>query len=343
MAKCVFIDDQATWTALIRNQPLDIFYSYEYVMLNAREGEHPGLIYFQGEAGKLFYPFLKRAIFDTEYWDLITPYGYGGPEVVGDLTEKEWAEARTSFYDWALQKKIVTELIRYNPLTENQRYAHHWTQKEFIRHTTSIDLRPSVEEITQTFHKKTRSMIRKSLASDLVVRRGTHEDLQSFIQLYYQTMDRKDASSHYYFSRDYFEQLFESTSLCTPLLLIAELNEEIIGGYFVLLGREFAHGHLIGCKRDEHKVYPNQRLEFEAILCAKDAGLVEQHLGGGYKERDSLFESKCRYTGYRLFEYHLGKNVLLPAQYEQLCQLYGDGELEHYFPGYRSQPTLISK
>ncbi|WP_051667300.1 peptidoglycan bridge formation glycyltransferase FemA/FemB family protein [Exiguobacterium oxidotolerans] len=343
MGKCVFIEDQTTWTTLIRNQPLDIFYSYEYVKLNARPEERARLMYFKGAAGALFYPFLKRPIFETKYFDLITPYGYGVPEVVGDLTIEEWVEARDCFQEWAEREQIVSELIRYNPLTKNDRFGAYWTKKEFIRHTTSIDLRPSVEEIMQTFHKKTRSMIRKSLASHLVVRPGTHEDLQSFIQLYYQTMDRKDASSHYYFSRDYFERLFEPNPLCTPLLLMAEFEGEVIGGYFVLLGRHYAHGHLIGCKRDEHKLYPNQRLEYEALLRAKAAGLVEQHLGGGYKERDSLFESKCRYTGYRMFEYHQGKNILLPGVYDKLCRLYGDGEHEHYFPGYRSRPALISK
>lgn len=342
MRQCVFIEDQSTWTALIKGKPLDIFYSYEYVKLNARSEESAGLIYFEGQSGELFYPFLKRRIFDTPYFDIITPYGYGGPEIVGTLTPEELALAKGSFRQWARQHHIVSELIRFNPLTKNEQQVPEWTGKEFIRHTTSIDLRPSVDEIIQTFHKKNRSMIRKSLASELTVRCGAKEDLQTFIQLYYQTMDRKDASLHYYFTTDYFEQLFQPTALCQPTLLMAEWRGQTIGAYFILLGHDYAHGHLIGCQRDEHKLFPNQRLEYEAILYSKAAGMVEQHLGGGYKERDSLFESKCRYTGYRMFEYHQGKTVLLPQIYEQLCKQYGRNEAANYFPEYRYHETVVS-
>ena len=342
MRQCIFVEDQLTWASLVKNKSLDIFYSYEYVHLNARTDEAAGLIYFQGASGELFYPFLKRRIFDTGYFDLITPYGYGGPEIIGELTSEELNDAKRSFRQWAMRQKIVSELIRFNPLTENHKRVAEWTKTEFIRHTTSIDLRPSVEEIMQTFHKKNRSMIRKSLASELMVRRGSKEDLPTFIRLYYQTMDRKDASSHYYFTPEYFEQLFQPTELCEPLLLIAEWQGEAVGGYFVLLGNEYAHGHLIGCQRDEHKLFPNQRLEYEAILHSKSAGMVEQHLGGGYKERDSLFESKCRYTGYRMFEYHQGKTILLPHVYEQLCQRYGSDEAANYFPEYRYQETVLA-
>ncbi|WP_026830032.1 peptidoglycan bridge formation glycyltransferase FemA/FemB family protein [Exiguobacterium antarcticum] len=343
MRQCVFIENQSIWTTLMQDKLLDIFYSYEYVHLNARPEESPGLIYFQGQSGELFYPFLKRRIFETRYFDIITPYGYGGPEIVGELTKQELADAKRSFRQWAMRNQIVSELIRFNPLTENEKQVPDWTEREFVRHTTSIDLRPSVEEIMQTFHKKNRSMIRKSLASDLSVRIGTNDDLQTFIRLYYQTMDRKDASLNYYFTSDYFEQLFKPTPLCRPLLLIAEWQGEAVGAYFVLLGQKYAHGHLIGCERDEHKLYPNQRLEYEAILYSKAAGMVEQHLGGGYKERDSLFESKCRYTGYRMFEYHQGKTILLPHIYEQLCERHGSDKEADYFPEYRYQETVLSR
>ncbi|WP_449403230.1 hypothetical protein [Exiguobacterium artemiae] len=155
MRRCIFVEDQLTWASLVENKSLDIFYSYEYVHLNARTDEAAGLIYFQGASGELFYPFLKRRIFDTEYFDLITPYGYGGPEIIGELTSEELTDAKRSFRQWAMRQKIVSELIRFNPLTENHKRVADWTKTEFIRHTTSIDLRPSVEEIMQTFHKKT--------------------------------------------------------------------------------------------------------------------------------------------------------------------------------------------
>ncbi|KSU50270.1 peptidoglycan bridge formation glycyltransferase FemA/FemB family protein [Exiguobacterium indicum] len=342
MERCQFITDAATWTTHVQQQPLDIFYSHQYVTLNARPSEQAVLFRYEGHAGTLFYPFLKRRIFDTPYSDLITPYGYGGPEIVGRLTATEMQHARLSFERWAEQESVVSEMIRFNPLTGNERLMRNWTEASFIRHTTSIDLRPSLEEIMQTFHKKTRSMIRKSLASPLTVRTGTRDDLSVFLALYHETMDRKNASAHYYFTASYFEQLFEANPLCEPLLLIAEIDGEPVGGYFVLLGKEYAHGHLIGCKRDEAKMFPNQRLEYEAILQAKARGLVEQHLGGGYQERDSLFESKCRYTGYRLFEYHQGKSILQPAIYDQLCIRYGSDANSDYFPAYRQTSVQMA-
>ncbi|WP_290752134.1 peptidoglycan bridge formation glycyltransferase FemA/FemB family protein [Exiguobacterium sp. UBA3968] len=342
MERCQFITDAATWTTHVQKQPLDIFYSHQYVTLNARPSEQAVLFLYEGHAGTLFYPFLKRRIFDTPYSDLITPYGYGGPEIIGRLTASEIQQARLSFERWAEQESIVSEMIRFNPLTGNERFMQDWTKVSFIRHTTSIDLRPSLEDIMQTFHKKTRSMIRKSLASPLTVRTGTRDDLPVFLALYHETMDRKNASAHYYFTATYFEQLMETNPLCEPLLLMAEIDGKAVGGYFVLLGKEYAHGHLIGCKRDEAKMFPNQRLEYEAILQAKARGLVEQHLGGGYQERDSLFESKCRYTGYRLFEYHQGKSILQPSLYDLLCIRYGSNADSDYFPAYRQAGIQVA-
>ncbi|WP_148275203.1 hypothetical protein [Exiguobacterium antarcticum] len=88
----------------MENKLLDIFYSYEYVHLNARPEESPGLIYFQGASGELFYPFLN-----------------GGPEIIGELPSEELTDAKRSFRQWAMRNQIVSELIRFNPLTENHK------------------------------------------------------------------------------------------------------------------------------------------------------------------------------------------------------------------------------
>jgi hypothetical protein len=342
MERCQFITDAATWTTHGQKQPLDIFSSHQYVTLNARPSEQAVLFLYEGHAGTLFYPFLKRRIFDTPYSDLITPYGYGGPEIIGRLTASEIQQARLSFERWAKQESIVSEMIRFNPLTGNERFMQDWTKVSFMRHTSSIDLRPSLEDIMQAFHKKTRSMIRKSPASPLTGRTGPRDDLPVFLAFYHETMDRKNASARYYFTATYFEQLMETNPLCESLLLLAEIGGKAVGGYFVLLGKEYAHGHVIGCKLDEPKMFPNQRLEYEAILHAKARGLVALHLGCRYQERDSLFESKCRYTGYRLFEYHQGKSILQPSLYDLLCVRYGSNADSDYFPAYRQAGIQVA-
>jgi len=345
MGKWQFVRERNRWTEHVVGEGLDVFYGYEYVNLNSREGETAELFLYTGQRGKLFYPYLRRDVYDTGYQDLITPYGYGGPVETGQLTDREIAEARFVFVEYAKRQRIICELIRFHPLKDNVVLGRKWTECEFIRHTTSIDLRPSLEEIFKKFHKKTRLLIRNSMKSELKVRKGEKSDLPIFVELYRETMRRKQAAPSYYFSEQYFERIFEENELCEPVLLIAEWNEEPVGAYLLLFGEQYAHGHLIGSRPDMMKLYPNQRLEYEAVRIAKERGLLEQHLGGGYKESDSLFESKCRYTGKRLFEYHQGKSIFMPEVYESMCERYGEETGCGFFPRYRAtrKASLLSR
>lgn len=72
----------------------DIYFDGRYGKLYEKiENGTAEIIKFQDENGLILHPFIKRSIEldtkDTIYYDLVTPYGYGGPCIIsltGDKT-----------------------------------------------------------------------------------------------------------------------------------------------------------------------------------------------------------------------------------------------------------------
>src|SRR5690606_13011973 len=83
------LQDQISWNHAIANfQHLDIYYSYEYGSSFAKV-ENGELIGIYGKKGntRLFYSFIRRRIPIIgweNYYDIVTPYGYGGPYIEGN-------------------------------------------------------------------------------------------------------------------------------------------------------------------------------------------------------------------------------------------------------------------
>lgn len=59
-------------------------------------------------------------IHGVQYYDIVTPYGYGGPMILetnnGEKLKKEYSEA---FGKYCSDHKIVSEFIRFHPIFQN--------------------------------------------------------------------------------------------------------------------------------------------------------------------------------------------------------------------------------
>ena len=106
---------------------MDIYFRPEYAVLSSLiDGGTSEEFSFDSQYGTVSYQFIKREIPQKHngetYFDIITPYGYGGPLVVPSSPDKREALVRSfceAFDKYCLENNIVSEFVRYHPLYNN--------------------------------------------------------------------------------------------------------------------------------------------------------------------------------------------------------------------------------
>ncbi|NRD76323.1 GNAT family N-acetyltransferase [Bacillus sp. BRMEA1] len=318
---CVLGPDD-NWNLYIKRfSHLDIYYSREYLQLFAKE-QHgiSEAIYYENDDGKVFYPYIKREIQIKEgYFDTITPYGYGGPVLEGKQTVMK--EFYDCFKAYCLKQNIITETVCLHPLLNNVNDIKDVMPVDFLRKTTAVDLTLPLDDIRQNYSSNNRRNIRKAIREGVQVTvTNKKEDIIRFKELYDETMDRNNALSFYYFDKEYFFRQMEDTALSKSYLLTAKYNGKMISGILLIIGQEYAHCHLVASKTEFLHLRPNNLLFDYMIEFSKTAGAKALHLGGGYKDHDSLFRFKTLFSNNNNFDYYLGKNIIDQKIYDELSQ-----------------------
>jgi hypothetical protein len=334
------LDSNDDWNEFIEKFPhLDIYYSKHYVNLfaNIEEGM-PKAVYFENENGKLFYPFILRKIAMKEgYFDIITPYGYGGPVIEGNNVIEKFYE---QFKNFCINNNIISETIRLHPLLKNDVYMKDIMKVDYIRKTTAVDLTLSLDTIRKNYTTNNKRNIRKSIKEGVKVSVSNNkENIDIFLDLYYETMDRNNASKFYYFNKSYFYHQMEDTALSRPYLLFAKHDNQIVGGVLLIIGKEFAHYHLGASKTEYLHLKPNNLLFDAMVEFSKSLGLKSLHLGGGHEEKDSLYKFKTSFTNNKSYNYYIGKNIINDQIYKELSNITMENlslnKEGNYFPIYR--------
>ncbi len=125
--------------------------------------------------------------------DVITPYGYGGP--TGDGF---W----DAYEDWAREHGVVSTFVRFHPLLANQGDAP--IHVEELAPTVAWRVEPE-RDLLAGLHFKHRNKVRKAENAGATVTQ--HDGLDSFVELYEDTMRRIDADPFYFFEPAYWERL----------------------------------------------------------------------------------------------------------------------------------------
>ena len=89
---------------LIPNSKKDIYYYPDYVNLYKNKTCVPLCYIYKSKDNIFFYPLILRKIAKTNYFDTITPYGYGGP-IIKTYDKKFILEALNNYYGLLYEKK----------------------------------------------------------------------------------------------------------------------------------------------------------------------------------------------------------------------------------------------
>ncbi|GIN97383.1 N-acetyltransferase [Siminovitchia terrae] len=335
------IETLAQWNeVLMKFKDVDIYYTFEYGRLfAAKENGKLFAMYFEDKGTKIIYPFIRRKFeWNKEVvYDIVTPYGYGGPLLEGN--KESMGQFYRHFEDYCKENNIITETIRFHPINKNYFICKKVMDIEYIRQTTAVDLTLPMEEIRKTYTSMNKRNIIKAKREGVFcyLAENTPENIRIFIELYKETMDRNQADSYYYFDDNYFFEQMKNTSISKTYLIFAQYNGEIVAAVMVIIGTKYSHYHLGASKTKYFFVKPNNALFDYMIEFCKSKGSELLHLGGGYTDDDGLFKFKTSFTNNKNFDYYIGKKVYNPKKYNKILDdITGRFKVKkNYFPAYR--------
>src|SRR5699024_10815536 len=180
----------------------DIYFDSNYGKLYEKIEDGKSVVFeYEGEHGKIKHMFIKRQIPDTDgetYYDIVTPYGYGGPVIVeSNNKEKLVEDFEQDFNEYCMKNKIISEFIRFHPILNNEEDFRELYEVQRIRRTAGTNLGDFKDPFMDEFSKSCRKNIRKSLKSGVTYKvTEKPSEIKDFLKIYYSTMDRKSAQDY---------------------------------------------------------------------------------------------------------------------------------------------------
>jgi serine/alanine adding enzyme len=279
---------------------------------------------------------LRRPVPDTDWWDLATPYGYGG-----HLASPGAAALIPAFWQqcaqWAAEGGAVSAFTRFHPLLGNHATAP--DPSVFRAPTVFLDL--TAGPVAAGFKAEVRNRMRRAERAGLTVRlTEAPREIGAFLGLYHQTMARRQAAEYYHFADAAFAGLLGDLS---DHLLLAEVvapDGQVAAAALFLYNDEYLHYHLGGSDPAWLRLAPNNLLFGAAARWGQERGVKRMHLGGGVRPGDSLLRFKAGFSPLRA-EFHVGHHIINPAAYREctarhLERLGGRPPAPGWFPAYRA-------
>ncbi len=351
-------DEASRWEEQLRHVDHDFYHTAAYHQFSEEQGEGKAFlaVYQESESRRLLWPYLLRPIdgLDEEglgheaYFDVTSVYGYSGPLGLGcDGDEPFLQRAHDAVLDVWRSQRAVSAFTRLHPIIENHRLLPAQCPASQRGETVSIDLTGDPETTWLAYRKTLRHDIKKAKRAGVTVTEDVEvRQLDRFIDLYHQTMQRAGAAESYFFGRHYFRRFFDRMGARAYLVTAALGGRMLAGGIFVECDGIVQY-HLSAGDEEFRHVTPTKALLDEVRLRAAQRGNHSFHLGGGTGgNSDSLFQFKSSFSK-RTHPFHIWSAVILPAEYEELCRRRDEadppgsaGDRGDFFPAYRRPVTV---
>lgn len=321
----------------------DIYFEENYAKLYEKiENGKAERIAVSNEHGCIVSNVIKRKIpieADREYYDLVTPYGYGGP-IITSLTgdkDKLIESFEQEMQKYVLENNIVSEFVRFHPIMKNHSDFGDIYKAEAIRKTLVTDLRED-DYFTSQFGKSARKNIKQALNKGITYKVTRNPvSIGEFKNIYYSTMDRNDATEFYYFDDNYFDNILEYFK-DNVLLVEAIYENKVIAAGFYFVYNEIIHIHLSGTLSEFLFLSPAYILRYAVAKWGAENGYNLIHHGGGRtdSEEDSLYVFKKNFAKKYHIDFYVGKKIWNEDAYNMLCNKTGKDKNSSFFPAYRS-------
>lgn len=331
------IEEKRHWDNFVSNfEKSDLYHTFDYHHIT--KGEHkPVLVRYCDGQACIGLPLLIRKIPGTTFYDATSVYGYPGPLCKNISADFDNTTFSKELREYLIENNIVSVFSRLNPFMPLQHKALENIgcigKKGVI---VSIDLKKDIEQQRMEFGRRLKGQLNKVRRHCFVKKANSDEELQDFIEIYRENMDRVNADPMYYFDDSYFRVLAKSDSFHTETLLAVHKDSgETIGASMFIYKNSIAHYHLSGTRNDYLSLMPTKLLIDEMRIKATEMGLAQLNLGGGLSSaNDSLLRFKSSFSK-NLMDFYVWKLVVLPQVYDDLvCNRVAANNVD-FFPLYR--------
>ena len=355
----------ARWSALVQSlgpAQRDIHFIPEYGKIYSKTyGFEPLLALYGDGSSYVMQPFVKRPLNNLPflieqgigalYCDIANPYGYGGAVCHTDSPAKAadlFRQFNKSFIAYCRTEGIASEFTSMHPLLGN--HALLVDAGEIIpvkqKEVVFIDLTLDETALWQGVRKGHKSSVKKAIKNGVRIEKvdPTEANFETLNRLYYQTMERNNATERWIFPKDYFRNCLEMLGPQRVSLFFAYVGNEVAVATILMHDFDTVYYHFSGSDNNFYELCPNNLLVYEIALWAKRQGYKYFHLGGGVSsaQNDPLYIFKSGFSDGRASLYSYSR-VLNEQSYEQLCALKKEYELKmdgkeresDYFPLYR--------
>ncbi len=353
MISIIPLSESEVWDNVILGFPkADVYYFKSYVEGFRLHGDgEPMLILYESDSSRGLCVLMKRDVTDDlhfkgripsgKYFDMVTPYGYGG--FIFDRTPDayEIKHISSELKEALLREGAVSVFFRFHPVLANASDSKGILEVIDLGHTIALDL-SSPEIIWENIISKNRNMIRKAEKSGVEIRHGKGmELLDIFKEIYDETMRNDNAEDYYFFERAFYESIDRDLH-DNYEIFYAVFEERIIAMSIMLFSGTQMHYHLSGSRYEFRRLAPSNLLLYKAALWGHECGFKTFHLGGGVGSgEDNLYKFKAAFNRNSDYQFSIGKMIIDNDKYNFLTNIRINQDSEFnkessFFPVYRS-------
>ena len=275
---------------------------------------------------------------DLDYYHASCPYGYSfiHCSVPTNVSHDFILEA---FYRCAYENKIISIFARL-PMDFDLSSLNH-EEIRLNRNGVICNLERDYELIYSGYAHKVRKNIKRALNAGVQVSCDTSgSTLDSFLDIYFDTMERRGADSSYQFSTSFFNNIISNLKN-NYAFINATYNNQVISTELILFSSDVVYSFLGGTYSEFFNLRPNDLLKDYIIKWSINSNKKSFVLGGGYFKSDGIYSYKLAFDKNGSFNFYTFNKILDNDAYD-LCvghriASFPDLELDAtYFPLYFS-------
>lgn len=317
--KFCFTSNNQTWSAQLKIFNSDDYfhsYNYHYLFCEYVSKESKPIMFYNEN---FCIPLLLRKIYNTDFYDLTSVYGYNG-YLFKNYTNIELIFENLIKFIKNNFPKVITIFFRSYPLQKPPECEN----TSYLNNLALINLLDKnwPQNLKQNEKRNIKKL--KKIGAYFSQKKGEFE-IKNFIKNYFETMKRNKAEKFYFFNDSFLKKVIskENTNLYSVIL-----DNKIISSAIFFKNNEMCHYYLGGTNPQYLKYSPLKLIIFEAFHVLQSQSKYI-NLGSG---KESLQHFKIKLSN-ETDNFYIFKKILNNDIYRNLVNKYGS-ENNKFFPAY---------
>lgn len=346
-------DERENWDQIVKGfNNFDIYYLTDYLKVFKIHGDgEPLLFYYEDKNFKAMNVVMKRdiaidkrftgKIAPNTFYDIMTPYGYGGFLIEGNITQESLKELDNEYSSLCQEEGIISEFVRFHPVNKNSEDVKAIYDISMLGKTITMQLN-SKDQILSNLTSEKRKRIRKAKKSGVKIYWGRNSELiAEFIRLYNSTMDTNNAEDYYYFEKEFFTSILYDLKYHSSIFYAVDDKERIVAMAIFLFTNRQINCFLSASDKKLDNLALTNLIMYEVACWGSENGYNTLHMGGGVGgKEDSLYSFKKAFNKNSSTSFLIGKKIFNEEKYRKLVEIRQEKDDFNadtlFFPIYRS-------